>query len=290
MKHLFRLHKKTTAFMLTFIISFLSLTGICFAATDSGTTTYSFSDINLKVTIPNELICFTQSVTSNNSYLDLIGTNDVEELRSLMKINHIYLEAVPEDIAYELIISGKKAGSESDDFSTISDDKLKNLFNQYIEISDNISNDSVTEKVTSSYIERLGDVPYFVTDVTSVSNNEVTTYVKKYYTVMMGNSVTFFIQSNGQQINDEMSEILKSVVASAQYMTVKKSIFENEFFSEILATIITLAIPIAILALFVYITNKRKKKTPEQIAAEEERLRAEYARREQEARESENNK
>ena len=106
---------------------------------------------------------------------------------------------------------------------------------------------------------------------------------------MMGNSVTFFIQSNGQHITDEMSEILRNVVASAQYVAVKKSVFENEFFSEILATIITLAIPIAILALFVYITTKRKKKTPEQIAAEEERLRAEYARREQEAKESENN-
>lgn len=288
MKHLLRLHKKITAFMLTFIISVLSLTGVCFASSDSGTTAYSFSDINLKVNIPNELICFTQSVTSNNSYLDLIGADDVEELRSLMKINHVYLEAVPEDVAYELIISGKKAGSESDDFSTLSDDKLKNLFNQYVDVSDNISNNSVTEKVTASYIERHGDIPYFVTDVTSVSNNEVTIYVKKYYTVMMGNSVTFFIQSNGQQITDQMSEILKNVVASAQYVAVKKSVFENEFFSEILATIITLAIPIAILALFVYITTKRKKKTPEQIAAEEERLRAEYKRREQEAKESEN--
>lgn len=286
MKHLLSLHKKTTAFLLTFIIGILSITGVCFAADDSASTAYKFSDINLQVSIPNELICFTQSVTSNHSYLELIGVDDVEELRSLMKINHVYLEAVPEDLGYELIISGKTAGSESTDFSALSEDKLNELFKQYVEASDSIDNDSVTEKLTASGIETLNGIPYFVTEVTSLANNNVTTYVKKYYTVMMGNSISFFIQSNGQEISSDTAAILENVVLSAEYKTIKKSIFENEFFSEIFATFITLAVPIALLALFVYFTTKRKKKTPEQIAAEEERLRAEYARREREEKEN----
>lgn len=287
LKHLLKFHRNITSFFLAFFMTIMSLTGVCLASeTQTGdTTTYKFSDINLQVSIPNELICFTQAVTSNNAYLDLIGADDVEELRSLMKVNHIYLEAVPQDVSYELIVSGKDISDTAKDFNTLSDAELSETFQNYLNISDDIHNESVTEKVTNSYIERLNDIPYFVTDVTSVANNEVTVYVRKYYTVMMGKAISFFIQSNGQELTENMEQILKNVVASAEYKTIKKSILENSFFSEIVATLVTLLIPIALLALVVFITTKSTKKTKKQIAADEERLRAEYAKQEKEKQE-----
>lgn len=275
-------HQRLTAFFIAFLMTVLSFAGTCQAAENTDTTTYKFSDINLEVHVPTELIGFTRSVTSNNAYLDLIGADDVEELRSLMQVNHVYLEAVPKDVSYELIVSGKEAGNASTDFTALSDTELSDLFTEYLKASDGIDNASVTEKVTDSRIERQNGIPYFVTDVTSVANNEVTVYVRKYYTVMKGNAISFFIQSNGQELTNDMQQVLTNVVASAQYKTIQKSIFENAFFSEILATILTLAVPIALLALIVYVTTKSKKKTQQQIAADEERLRAEYAKQAQE--------
>ena len=102
MKHLLKFYRKGTAFLMAFCLMALLFSFSCAAA--ENTTTYRFSDINLEVQVPSELIGFTRSVTSNNAYLDLIGTDDVEELRSLMVVNHVYLEAVPQDVRYELII------------------------------------------------------------------------------------------------------------------------------------------------------------------------------------------
>ena len=88
MKHLLKFYQKGTAFLMAFCLMALLFSFSCAAA--ENTTTYRFSDINLEVQVPSELIGFTRSVTSNNAYLDLIGTDDVEELRSLMVFNHVY--------------------------------------------------------------------------------------------------------------------------------------------------------------------------------------------------------
>ena len=210
-------------------------------------------------------------------------TDDVEELRSLMVVNHVYLEAVPQDVRYELIISGKEAGSASTDFTELSDTDLDSLFNEYLQKSDAIDNESVTENITASAIEHVNGIPYFVTSVKSVANNQVTVYMKKYYTVMQGNAISFFIQSNGEEIDSATAQLLTDVVTSAQYKTIHKSILENAFFTEILASIVTLAVPILLLALIVYLVEKSKKKTKKQIEADEKRLRAEYAKQEAEA-------
>ena len=267
MKHLLKFYRKGTAFLMAFCLMALLFSFSCAAA--ENTTTYRFSDINLEVQVPSELIGFTRSVTSNNAYLDLIGTDDVEELRSLMVVNHVYLEAVPQDVRYELIISGKEAGSASTDFTELSDTDLDSLFNEYLQKSDAIDNESVTENITASAIEHVNGIPYFVTSVKSVANNQVTVYMKKYYTVMQGNAVSFFIQSNGEEIDSATAQLLTEVVTSAQYKTIHKSILENAFFTE--------------LALIVYLVEKSKKKTKKQIEADEKRLRAEYAKQEAEA-------
>jgi cell division protein FtsL len=281
LKHLLKFYQKGTAFLMAFCLMALLFSFSCAAA--ENTTTYRFSDINLEVQVPSELIGFTRSVTSNNAYLDLIGTDDVEELRSLMVVNHVYLEAVPQDVRYELIISGKEAGSASTDFTELSDTDLDSLFNEYLQKSDAIDNESVTENITASAIEHVNGIPYFVTSVKSVANNQVTVYMKKYYTVMQGNAISFFIQSNGEEIDSATAQLLTEVVTSAQYKTIHKSILENAFFTEILASVVTLAVPILLLALIVYLVEKSKKKTKKQIEADEKRLRAEYARQEAEA-------
>lgn len=46
----------------------------------SKASTYKIADLDVAVTVSDDLVCFTQNVTSNNSYLDLIGADDVEQL------------------------------------------------------------------------------------------------------------------------------------------------------------------------------------------------------------------
>ena len=76
---------------------------------NSDTYTYKMPDLDLAVTVSNDLVGFTQNTTSNNSYLEKIGASDVEQVRALLMVNNIYLELIPKegDITYEILVSGK---------------------------------------------------------------------------------------------------------------------------------------------------------------------------------------
>lgn len=114
------------------------------------------------------------------------------------------------------------------------------FFNEYLQKSDAIDNESVTENITASAIEHVNGIPYFVTSVKSVANNQVTVYMKKYYTVMQGNAISFFIQSNGEEIDSATAQLLTEVVTSAQYKTIHKSILENAFLRRFLLLLLRL--------------------------------------------------
>ena len=77
---------------------------------NSDTYTYKMPDLDLPVTVSNDLVGFTQNTTSNNSYLEKIGASDVEQVRALLMVNNIYLELIPKegDITYEILVSGKE--------------------------------------------------------------------------------------------------------------------------------------------------------------------------------------
>ena len=155
---------------------------------NSDTYTYKMPDLDLAVTVSNDLVGFTQNTTSNNSYLEKIGASDVEQVRALLMVNNIYLELIPKegDITYEILVSGKNAPSQVPNFNEVSDDVLKGYFDEYIDSANTQKNEetNIKETITDSYIEKLNGINYFVTEVTSVSGNLVTVYLKKYYTVM----------------------------------------------------------------------------------------------------------
>ena len=230
----------------------------------SKASTYKIADLDVAVTVSDDLVCFTQNVTSNNSYLDLIGADDVEQLRALMKVNNIYLEIIPkQNVTYEILLSGKDAPSGVESLNDLSDDELQSSFKSYVESRDNTKNEIVTENITNSYIDKINGVTYFVTDVTSIANNDVTVYLRKYYTFMRGKAISFSLQTNQSVLTDNMKTELENIVKTTEYKNIKKSIFDNPIYSEIMTTVLSLLLPIAILALIVFfITNsaKRKKK------------------------------
>ena len=154
-------------------------------------------------------------------------------------------------------------------------DDLNSLYNEYVASQSAIDNDNIKEELESSELIRINDIPYFVTNIHSVSN-DVTVYSQKYYTVVRGYIYTYSVQSKTNRVSDDMTANAKSIISSAEYTKVRKSILENTIVSETLSNIITVGLPILILAAILFIILKIGPKGRAKRLNEEARLKAEY--------------
>jgi len=266
-------NKIFTFFAIVLAIITLAIPPLVSAAADK---TYKFSAIDLKISVPEGLICFTQTTTGNNAYLEKIGANDANEVQNAMKASNIYLEAFSDDISYEIAVVGMKAGSSLPDLDGLDKDTLDNYFKEYISSEQSKSDDSLSETMTDNNIDTINDHPYFRTDVTSVSSDNGTIYTRKYYTVTRGYIYIYSLQSKENQITSDMTDNIEYMINSAQYTNVRKSVFENGIFTETLSTILTVGIPIVILLAIYFLITKVGKKGRAKLTSEEAQLRAEY--------------
>lgn len=264
--------KKIVAVIMSFAMIMMSYT-YSYAASD--TNNFKFSDIDLSIKVPKELICFTRTTTNNNSYLEKLGVDEASVLTNNMIANKIYLEAVPEDVGYEIVVYGNTASKGLGNLNELSDDELNSLYNEYVASQSAIDNDNIKEELESSELIKINDIPYFVTNIHSVSN-DVTVYSQKYYTVVRGYIYTYSIQSKTNHVSEDMTANARSIISSANYAKVRKSLFENSVISETLSNIITVGIPILILVIILYILVKVGPKGRTKRLNEEARLRAEY--------------
>lgn len=264
--------KKAAAMIIASVMCVATFT-YAYAADD--TNNFKFSDIDLSVKVPKELICFTRTTTNNNSYLEKLGVNEASVLTNNMIANKIYLEAVPEDVGYEIVVYGNTASKNLGNLNELSEDELNSLYNEYVASQSAINNDNIKEELESSELIKINDIPYFVTNIHSVSN-DVTVYSQKYYTVVHGYIYTYAIQSKTNRVSEDMTANAKSIISSASYAKVRKSLFENSVISETLSNIITVGIPIIILAIILYVLAKVGPKGKAKRLNEEAQLRAEY--------------
>ena len=264
--------KKAAAMIIASVMCVATFT-YAYAAGD--TNNFKFSDIDLSVKVPKELICFTRTTTNNNSYLEKLGVDEASVLTNNMIANKIYLEAVPEDVGYEIVVYGNTASKNLGNLNELSEDELNSLYNEYVASQSAINNDNIKEELESSELIKINDIPYFVTNIHSVSN-DVTVYSQKYYTVVRGYIYTYAIQSKTNRVSEDMTANAKSIISSASYAKVRKSLFENSIISETLSNIITVGIPIIILAIILYVLVKVGPKGKAKRLNEEAQLRAEY--------------
>ena len=264
--------KKAAAMIIASVMCVATFT-YAYAAGD--TNNFKFSDIDLSVKVPKELICFTRTTTNNNSYLEKLGVDEASVLTNNMIANKIYLEAVPEDVGYEIVVYGNTASKNLGNLNELSEDELNSLYNEYVASQSAINNDNIKEELESSELIKINDIPYFVTNIHSVSN-DVTVYSQKYYTVVRGYIYTYAIQSKTNRVSEDMTANAKSIISSASYAKVRKSLFENSVISETLSNIITVGIPIIILAIILYVLVKVRPKGKAKRLNEEAQLRAEY--------------
>ena len=264
--------KKASAIIIASVMCVATFT-YAYAAGD--TNNFKFSDIDLSVKVPKELICFTRTTTNNNSYLEKLGVDEASVLTNNMIANKIYLEAVPEDVGYEIVVYGNTASKNLGNLNELSEDELNSLYNEYVASQSAINNDNIKEELESSELIKINDIPYFVTNIHSVSN-DVTVYSQKYYTVVHGYIYTYAIQSKTNRVSEDMIANAKCIISSASYAKVRKSLFENSVISETLSNIITVGIPIILLAIILYVLVKVGPKGKAKRLNEEAQLRAEY--------------
>lgn len=265
--------KKLTIIPVLVLISAIIFPSVTTLAADAS---YKFSAIDLKINVPEELICFTQTTTGNNAYLKDIGAQDANEVQNAMKASNIYLEAFSKDISYEIAVVGMKAGSGLSNLDELSENELNDIFSQYIDSENAKQEDDLTEMMTDKSIDTINNHPYFRTEVISVSDENGSIYTRKYYTVTRGYIYMYSLQSKGKEITSDMVDNVEYMINSAQYTSVKKSIFENGVFTETLSTILTAAIPIAILVAIYLLITKVGKKGRSKLSSEEAELRARY--------------
>ena len=257
--------KKLAAVVISAVTLF-SVSGLSSAYVSAADTNhFKFADIDLVVDVPKELICFTRTTTNNNSYLEKLGVDEAAVLTNNMIANKIYLEAVPEDVNYEVVIN------------ELDEDSLDSLYKEYVASQSSINNDNIKEELLNSSIVTINDIPYFVTDVYSLSN-DVTVYTRKYYTVVRGYIYTYAIQSKTDKVSDDMNNNLVSIINSAKYQKVKNSPLQNAVFTETLSNIITVGVPILILLVILLVITKVGPKGRAKRVNEEARLREEYKR------------
>ena len=237
---------------------------------------YKFSDIDLKLTIPSDLIVITRTTTNNNSYLKKLGANNANEIQASMTTNHVYLEAFDENIDYEIAVIGQKASDSLENFDEISENELNLLFNDYIQSEKATVSDYLIEDMTDSYIKQYNNLPYFITEVTSHTADNNYVYTQKAYTVKRGYVYIYSLQADNMEISEKMRNDFDSIINSCEYVNVKKSLSENGIFSEIMSTIITALVPIAILLLIVYLISHLGKKSTDKALKEEAALREQY--------------
>lgn len=236
------------------------------SSSDTKESRYNIADIDLSISVPDSFVVFTQNVTSNNSYLEKIGVDDVEQQRNLMKATNIFLEIVPKDdeITYEFIVKALPAPSGVANFNETNDNDLKSLFETYVKQSQEHSDSDLKESIDASSIEKINGIPYFTTQISSTSNNGVTVKAKKYYTVIRGYAYTYSLQTNETEIKSQYIQACNSMLESVEYKEIKNSIFNSSIYSELLTTILSLGLPIIILGLITYFltsgNSKRKKR------------------------------
>lgn len=237
---------------LTTLALSLSLT-VCAFANDKE---FKISAINLIVDVTDELNVITRNVANGDEELDILQADAIELQNSFIQ-NNVYLNAFPDDLSYEIIISSTQIHSSepTSDFATLAiedfDDYISSVENEFLANgTDELLDIGIYTNDTSKYVKTISHS----------TTNDNSIYVLKYYTVMNGFNYNYIMQTNDLEINPELTDTLLSIVDSAQYTQVQSSITESGLFMEIYQTFIGFGLTVLILGAIMFFVLKSTKK------------------------------
>lgn len=228
-------------FTLSFMLVFLT-------TVQAALKSYAFSDLDVALQVPDSLYVATRTTTSADPILNLMNIS-LEELKMSLSINNIYLEAFPEDLAYEIVLTGNASAAGAKDFNSLSE-------------ADILASITEKNKDASYSVESINGNQYLVTRLV-VPDSVNTAYILKYTTVWQGKTISLTLQS-GQPHTEEMSGIYNDVLRSMEYKTIRASLAENPLFTELSGVLFGIVITIAILGIILwgFLRLDRKSKAP----------------------------
>lgn len=224
---------------------------------------FNFAEINTSIKIPKGLITFTKNVSSADPNLKILKAS-ADELRVMFDKNHIYLETMPEDLSFEIILYGKELENVKD-FNDMSDEEIKTALKKFEEESKKSSSDTVYN--VELYKNDVST--YFVIDF--LTETDVTVYARKYYTVAQGCEVSIALQTKTPSATDandsttytfkeEYVNQLQDIVDNTNYAPMKVTLKDSAVFREIMGYLLGLAITIGGLGLILFLLIKTTKK------------------------------
>ena len=225
---------------------------------------YTFPQINTQISIPKSMITFTNSVTSADPNLNKIGAS-ADQLRIMFDKNNLYLEAMPENLSYEVILGGIKK-NDVKNFKDMSAEELRQAYNDYEAKCRSASMDTVYSMTTY----RTGDNIYFVEDFSTLSN-DVTVYSRKYYTIAENCEIYISLQtkmlsagdsndSSTYVFDEAAAAVARDIVDRVSYSPMKEHFTDTSMFSELFGYILGIVVTIGVLALILLLLTKSTSK------------------------------
>lgn len=187
--------------------SVLMLAGTAIAA---NTTTYALPELDMELSIPDELAVFTRELDASAPNLSKFGL-DKDTLLDHMISSSIYLNAIDADASFEVTVTMTEV--ELPDFNLLSDIELSSMMS---------SLDSLYQEIGYSY---LGSEIYqnhqskFVKINFTQSLGDTTVYSLQYYTVRANKAINITLHSYTGEIASAQQALLHEIVDSAVFGT-----------------------------------------------------------------------
>lgn len=243
--------KRTITALLTTMIT-LFTTVFVYAAENE----YAISAIDLIVNVSDELNVLTRNVSEGHPALQILEGANAVDLRNSFIQNNIYLNAFPDDLKYEIIITATNVNNDSaKNFSELENNEFEAYCKQ------------LTESFESSEHEELLDISIYENDTTKYvvththnTNNNISVYAKRYYTVMNGFNYNYILQTDDIEITSELEENFLEIINSANYTKVDASITESGIFMEMYETFIGFGLTVLILGTILFLSTRPTKK------------------------------
>lgn len=215
---------------------------------------YAISAIDLKVNVPTDLYVLTRNVSTGSKALELLQADAVSLQNSYIQ-NNVYLNAFPEELNYEIIVSSTAINNSSavnfNELPMTEFDEYTKRIREEFEASqhDELLELSIYENANGRYV--------FTS--THSNLNDTSTYVVRYYTVMNGHNYNYTLQTDGTEIDEAMLAKITSIVDSAQYEKVRASITESALFMELWETFVGFGITVLVLGIIIFLMIRSTK-------------------------------
>lgn len=252
--------KSTAAFLTVLCLCVSLLSTVCMAADRE----FAFSDLNTALCINSDLYTVTRTTVSSDPALTILDVS-VEELKVMLETNNVYLEAFPEDLSYEIVLSGGNAGNAKD-FSALTDEEILAAAREggaSEASSDTLEGDGEKKdndsKEASYSIETVNGIKYLVSEITSQEAGNFY-YVYRYSTVHGGIATALTLQAESKP-DDKALSYFKEAVASMEHKEVKASLTQNAYFTELTSTIIGIVLVVGILGIILFLFIRADNKS-----------------------------